>query len=203
MKIEADAVEPPYKTYPAPKLTEESRATPDAEFRRAAEEDGLRQVGMSMKEGDAAEAHLRGRRRIACPTDGDAAEMQRGGGFRGGVGGFRRSQAAGGASGERLAGRIHEHRGGGDEISRTTPPAADHLRAGRNSRSSALRGPMRAKKYGNSKVSRRIEGRRIILRSRIKRVLPRPNRTDPVHEDEGDRERRMSDGFSSDKKRDD
>ena len=39
------------KPYPAPKFVEEPRATPDAEFRRAAEEDSLRQMEMGIKEG--------------------------------------------------------------------------------------------------------------------------------------------------------
>ena len=50
MKLEADATEPPYKPYPAPKLVEEPRATPDAESKRAAENDSLRQMKMGIKE---------------------------------------------------------------------------------------------------------------------------------------------------------
>ena len=50
MKFEADAIGPPSKL-PAPKLPEAPRATPDAELRRAAEEDGIRQMRMGIKKG--------------------------------------------------------------------------------------------------------------------------------------------------------
>ena len=58
MKFEANAIEPLYEPYPAPKLLEEPLVTPDAEFKRAAQGDSLRQVGIDDKDGFLSPAQL-------------------------------------------------------------------------------------------------------------------------------------------------
>ena len=72
IKFEPDAIEPSYKPFRAPKLTEGPWAIPDMEFKRAAEEGSLRQAGMSAKQGFPSLAQ-RSATQLGCVVAGELA----------------------------------------------------------------------------------------------------------------------------------